>query len=66
MGEEAVKIDGNIRRVAMTVDKMLSIWKYVHPPVLFDGGEGRPAKEADRGTVSEVTNENAIDATAYS
>lgn len=50
----------------MTVDKMLSIWKYVHPPVLFDGGEGRPAKEADRGTVSEVTNENAIDATAYS
>jgi len=65
LGEEAVKIDGNIRRVAMTVDKMLSIWKYVHPPVLFDGGEGRPAKEADRGTVSEVTNENAIDVVSF-
>jgi hypothetical protein len=27
LGEEAVKIDGTIRRVATTVDKMLSIWK---------------------------------------
>jgi hypothetical protein len=27
LGEEAVKIDGSIRRVAMIVDKMLSVWK---------------------------------------
>lgn len=65
LGKEAVKIDGSIRRVAMIVDKMLSTWKYVPLFVLFDEVEGRPAREADRGTVSDVANENAIDVVQF-
>ena len=45
---------------------MLRIWKYLPLLVLFDGTEGRPAREADKGTVSEVVNENASDAMTYS
>jgi hypothetical protein len=65
LGKETAKIDGSIRRVAMTVDKTLNIWKFVPLLVLFDGVEGRPAREADRGTVSEVANENAIDVVSF-
>lgn len=65
LGKEVIKIDGSIRRVAMIVDKMLSIWKYVPLSVLFDGVEGRPAREADRGTVSEVANENTIEVVPF-
>lgn len=61
LGDEGVSIDGSIRMVAKAAEKKLSIRKYVPLPVLFDAAEGRPAREADNGTVREVANENAID-----
>jgi hypothetical protein len=66
LGDEAISIDGSIRRVAKAAERRLSIRKYVLLPVLFDAAEGRPAREADNGTVVEVANENAIDATTFS
>lgn len=65
LGEGVINIDGSIRRDAKTVDKMLSVWKHVPLRVLFDGTEDRPAREADKGTVSEVANENAIDVISF-
>lgn len=61
LGNKAISIDGNIRRVAKAAEKRLSIRKHVPLPVLFHATEGRPAREADNGTVREVANENAID-----
>ena len=63
LGSEAVSIDGSIRRVAKVAEKRLSIGKYVRLLGLFDETEDRPAREADNGTVREVANENATDAT---
>lgn len=63
LGEEAINIDGSIRRVAKVAERRLRIRKNVPLPILLDGTDGLPAREADNGTVREVANENALDAT---
>lgn len=61
LGDEVINIDGSIRRVAKAAEKRFSVRKYFPLPVLLDGTEGRPTREADNGTVREVANEKAID-----
>jgi len=61
LGEEAINIEGNIRRVAKAAESRLSVRKNIPLPILLGGIDGLPAREADNGTVREVANENAFD-----
>jgi len=42
---------------------MIRVGKNIPLPILLDGTDDLPAREADNGTVREVANENAFDAT---
>jgi hypothetical protein len=63
LGEEAINIDGSIRRVATAAERRVRVRKNIPLPILLDETDGLPAREADNGTVREVANENAFDAT---